>query len=90
MLGNIDVIPQLDRARESECSTLQLVATDAGKGLRAMEMTACVTLLVTVHVTLVVPAPTKKNPHGVFFLFAPQNMWRKNQAQTLLTTTYII
>lgn len=46
----------------SQCRALQLIATEAGKGLHALEMLFCVALLLTVHVTVMVPALTKKNP----------------------------
>ena len=76
----------------SQCSALQLVATDAGKELRAMEMRLCVALLFTVHITLVVPALTKKNTRRDFFscLLLRTCEGKKTQPQRLLATTYII
>lgn len=58
---------QAEPGKVSQCSALQLVETDAGKGLCAMEMMLCVALLFIVHVTLVVPALTKTNTWRNFF-----------------------
>lgn len=44
----------------SQGRALQLIATDPGKGLHALEMLFCVALLFTVRVTVTVPALTKK------------------------------
>lgn len=76
---------------------LQLIATDAGKGLHALEMLFCVALLFTVRVTVMVPALTKKTKTKqkttlmIFALLSPQNVRRKEKTSpNTCVTTYVI
>lgn len=79
---------QAEPGKVSQCSALQLVETDAGKGLCAMEMMLCVALLFIVHVTLVVPALTKTNTWRNFFFFACSSERVKGKNPTSNTSCY--
>lgn len=63
MLSHIKCFCSQAKLRQmSQCRALQLIATYAGKRLHALEMLVYVALLFTVHVTVTVPALTKKFP----------------------------